>query len=60
MINTLTSLRFIFALMVFGAHCYTIDKFFDTHFFKEGFVGVSFFFCAKRLYHSLQLPEEIQ
>ena len=44
MINTLTSLRFIFALMVFGAHCYTIDKFFDTHFFKEGFVGVSFFF----------------
>ena len=44
MINTLTYLRFIFALMVFGAHCYTIDKFFDTHFFKEGFVGVSFFF----------------
>ena len=44
MINTLTFLRFIFALMVFGAHCYTIDKFFDTHFFKEGFVGVSFFF----------------
>lgn len=44
MINTLTSLRFIFALMVFGAHCYTIDRFFDAHFFKEGFVGVSFFF----------------
>lgn len=60
MINTLTFLRFIFALMVFGAHCYTIDKFFDTHFFKEGFVGVSFLFCAKRFYHSLQLPEEIQ
>lgn len=44
MIDTLTSLRFIFALMVFGAHCYVIDCFFDAHFFKEGFVGVSFFF----------------
>lgn len=30
--------------MVFGAHCYVIDPFFDAHFFKEGFVGVSFFF----------------
>lgn len=27
MIDTLTSLRFIFALMVFGAHCYVIDDF---------------------------------
>lgn len=44
MINSLTSLRFIFALMVFGTHCYVINPFFDTHFFKEGFVGVSFFF----------------
>ena len=44
MINTLTSLRLIFALMVFGAHCYVIDDFFNLHFFKEGFVGVSFFF----------------
>lgn len=44
MINTLTSLRFLFALMVFGAHCYVIDPFFEAHFFKEGFVGVSFFF----------------
>lgn len=44
MINTLTSLRLIFALMVFGAHCYVINDFFDIHFFKEGFVGVSFFF----------------
>ena len=44
MINTLTSLRFIFAMMVFLAHCYVIDSFFDIHFFKEGFVGVSFFF----------------
>ena len=40
----LTALRFVFALMVFGAHCYVIDGFFGAHFFKEGFVGVSFFF----------------
>lgn len=44
MIQTLTSLRFFFALMVFGAHCYVLSPFFDAHFFKEGFVGVSFFF----------------
>ncbi|MCD8236188.1 MAG: acyltransferase [Prevotellaceae bacterium] len=44
MIDTLTSLRFIFALMVFGAHCYVIDDSFSSFFFKEGFVGVSFFF----------------
>lgn len=44
MIPPLTSLRFFFALMVFGAHCYVIDDFFGAHFFKEGFVGVSFFF----------------
>lgn len=44
MIHSLTSLRFIFAMMVFGAHCYVIDNFFSAHFFKEGFVGVSFFF----------------
>ena len=37
-------MRFIFAMMVFGAHCYVIDNHFDIHFFKEGFVGVSFFF----------------
>lgn len=44
MINTLTSLRLFFALMVFGAHCYVVDPFFTAHAFKEGFVGVSFFF----------------
>ena len=44
MIDSLTSLRFIFALLVFGTHCYVIDPFFDSHFFKEGFIGVSFFF----------------
>lgn len=44
MINALTSLRFVFAIMVFGAHGYVVDDFFSAHFFKEGFVGVSFFF----------------
>ena len=44
MIDTLTSLRLFFALMVFGAHCYVVDSSFSTHIFKEGFVGVSFFF----------------
>lgn len=44
MIDTLTSLRFSFALMVFGAHCYVVGSCFSTHVFKEGFVGVSFFF----------------
>lgn len=44
MIKPLTSLRFIFALMVFCAHCYTIDPHFSHSFYKEGFVGVNFFF----------------
>lgn len=43
-IRPLTSLRFVFALMVFAAHCYVVDGVFDAHLFKEGFVGVSFFF----------------
>lgn len=30
--------------MVFGAHCYVVDSSFSIHAFKEGFVGVSFFF----------------
>lgn len=44
MIDTLTSLRFFFAMLVFGSHCYVIDNFFGVHCFKEGFAGVSFFF----------------
>ena len=31
MINTLTSLRLFFALMVFGAHCYVVDSTFSTY-----------------------------
>lgn len=44
MIKPLTSLRFIFALMVFSAHCYVIDPHFSHFLYKEGFVGVEFFF----------------
>lgn len=45
MIDTLTSLRLIFALMVYLSHLCMIDEgAFSTHIFKEGYVGVSFFF----------------
>ncbi len=60
MINALTSLRFIFAIMVFGAHCYVIDNFFDTHFFKEGFVGVSFFFVLSGFIIAYNYQEKLR
>ena len=60
MINALTSLRFIFAIMVFGAHCYVIDKFFDAHFFKEGFVGVSFFFVLSGFIIAYNYQEKLR
>lgn len=45
MIDTLTSLRFLFALMVFASHlCLINTGAFSGHLFKEGYVGVSFFF----------------
>lgn len=60
MIDTLTSLRFIFALMVFGAHCYVVDSFFDVHGFKEGFVGVSFFFVLSGFIISYNYQKKFQ
>lgn len=60
MINTLTSLRFVFALMVFGAHCYVIDDFFGAHFFKEGFAGVSFFFVLSGFIIAYNYQEKLQ
>lgn len=60
MINTLTSLRLIFALMVFGAHCYVVDDFFNAHFFKEGFVGVSFFFVLSGFIIAYNYQEKLQ
>lgn len=45
MIDSLTSLRFIFALMVFASHlCMINEVAFSGHILKEGYVGVSFFF----------------
>lgn len=60
MINSLTSLRFIFAMMVFGAHCYVIDDFFNAHFFKEGFAGVSFFFVLSGFIISYNYQYKLQ
>lgn len=60
MINTLTSLRIFFALMVFGAHCYVIDSFFDAHIFKEGFVGVSFFFVLSGFIIAYNYQQKLQ
>ena len=44
MIKSLTSLRMIFALMVFVSHFEMVSSLFDVHLLTEGFVGVSFFF----------------
>ena len=44
MIRPLTSLRLLFALMVFASHCNIISDTFDTPLLTEGYVGVSFFF----------------
>ena len=58
MIDSLTSLRFIFAIMVLGHNCYVIDSFFSTHFFKEGFCRRQFLFCnLSGFHHSLQLSK---
>ncbi len=44
MIKPLTSLRFIFSIMVLLSHCSMLSPFYNAHVFQEGFVGVSFFF----------------
>lgn len=44
MIRPLTSLRLLFALMVFASHCNIISDRFDLPILTEGYVGVSFFF----------------
>ena len=44
MIKPLTSLRMLFALMVFVSHFNIVSNVFDVHLLTEGYVGVSFFF----------------
>ena len=44
MIKSLTSLRMLFALMVFVSHCNIVSGVFDVHLMTEGYVGVSFFY----------------
>jgi len=43
-IHPLTSLRLLFALMVFASHCNIVSDSFDIPILTEGYVGVSFFF----------------
>lgn len=59
MIKSLTSLRFFFALLVFLSHLQFFpktDNFFSTlyeHIFREGYLGVSFFFILSGFVLSL-------
>lgn len=53
-------MRFIFALMVFAAHCYTINTHFSHFLYKEGFVGVSFFFVLSGFIIAYNYQRKIQ
>lgn len=66
MIKPLTSLRFLFALMVFGDHLQFFDfaqypQFKEWHYriIGEGFIGVSFFFILSGFILSLNYDEKL-
>jgi peptidoglycan/LPS O-acetylase OafA/YrhL len=65
MIKPLTSLRFLFALLVFVSHLQFFrqdDEFFKTwhyHIFGEGFIGVSFFFILSGFILSLNYDQRL-
>lgn len=59
MIRPLTSLRLLFALMVFASHCNIISDRFNVSFLTEGYVGVSFFFVLSGFIISYSYDERI-
>lgn len=59
-LKPLTSIRFIFALMVLLSHCGGINSYFNKHIFEEGFVGVSFFFVLSGFIISYRYREQLQ
>lgn len=60
MIHSLTSLRLIFALMVFASHCNMISVCFDVPVLTEGYVGVSFFFVLSGFVISYSYDERFR
>lgn len=59
MIKSLTSLRMVFALMVFVSHFEMVNNVFDVHLLTEGFVGVSFFFVLSGFIISYSYDERL-
>ena len=60
MIHSLTSLRLVFALMVFFSHCEMISAIFDIHILTEGYVGVEFFFVLSGFVISYGYDERLR
>lgn len=60
MIHSLTSLRLVFALMVFASHCNIVSACFDKPIFTEGYVGVSFFFVLSGFIISYSYDERFR
>lgn len=59
-IHSLTSLRLIFALMVFASHCNIVSACFDRPILTEGYVGVSFFFVLSGFIISYSYEERFR
>lgn len=59
-IRPLTSLRLVFALMVFASHCNIVSACFDIPLLTEGYVGVGFFFVLSGFIISYSYDERFQ